>query len=301
MSDRIKQMVWDRGGVSRTEKVVLYELAGWAHDNGENIWPAVETIASDCLLSDRTVQRVLKRLCERGLLELQAEARQHQPRLYRINLEALAALPLTKAGELHAKRSWRHPRGDIGGVRGDICDTRGDIRDKSGPTRGAPGVTPCRPSKLDKTRKPEDPPLGSPPEGPTGSVDARQSGYLPLPIEPEPSATKQPGERRNGSRLPSNWQLPTSWLTWALGQPFGFDEDQVRTEAEKFRDYWLGKAGKDALKVDWEATWRNWMRKAHEFQRQRRNRGSRETPGADKERRRAGLGRAAARRLDARP
>ena len=254
MSDRVKQMVWDRAGISRTEKVVLYELAGWAHDNGENIWPAVETIASDCLLSERTVQRVLKRLCERGLLELQDEARQHRPRLYRIDLEALAMLPLTKAGELHAERAWRRPRGDTGGARGDIRDTRGDIGDTPGPNRGAPGVTPCRPSKLDKTITPEGPPLGSPPRGPTGSADAQRAGHLPQPVESAPSTAKKPSERQNGLRLPSDWKLPTSWLTWAVGQPFGFDENQVRAEAEKFRDHWLGKAGKDARKVDWEAT-----------------------------------------------
>jgi hypothetical protein len=30
--------------------------------------------------------------------------------------------------------------------------------------------------------------------------------------------------------------------------------------AECFRDHWLSKAGKDARKVDWSATWRNWCR-----------------------------------------
>jgi hypothetical protein len=27
-----------------------------------------------------------------------------------------------------------------------------------------------------------------------------------------------------------------------------------------FRDYWIAKAGKDGLKLDWTATWRNWVR-----------------------------------------
>ena len=35
-------------------------------------------------------------------------------------------------------------------------------------------------------------------------------------------------------------------------------------EAERFRDYWTGKAGKDGRKADWPATWRNWIRRAAE-------------------------------------
>jgi hypothetical protein len=37
-----------------------------------------------------------------------------------------------------------------------------------------------------------------------------------------------------------------------------------RTEHEKFCDYWRAKPGKDGRKVDWVATWRNWMRTAEQ-------------------------------------
>jgi hypothetical protein len=37
-----------------------------------------------------------------------------------------------------------------------------------------------------------------------------------------------------------------------------------RAETDKFRDYWSAKAGKDATKLDWVATWRNWMREAEQ-------------------------------------
>lgn len=33
-------------------------------------------------------------------------------------------------------------------------------------------------------------------------------------------------------------------------------------ELANFRDYWTAKAGKDAAKLDWQATWRQWVRKA---------------------------------------
>jgi hypothetical protein len=40
----------------------------------------------------------------------------------------------------------------------------------------------------------------------------------------------------------------------------GCSEAHVRNEAAKFRDYWVSKSGRDAAKLDWEATWRNWIR-----------------------------------------
>jgi hypothetical protein len=41
-----------------------------------------------------------------------------------------------------------------------------------------------------------------------------------------------------------------------------WDELSVRRESEKFKDYWTAKAGREACKLDWEATWRNWCRNA---------------------------------------
>lgn len=63
-----------------------------------------------------------------------------------------------------------------------------------------------------------------------------------------------------GTRLPEDWVLPKEWGEWALAE--GFDEATIRAEAAKFRDYWISRAGAQARKRDWQATWRNWMRNA---------------------------------------
>lgn len=63
-----------------------------------------------------------------------------------------------------------------------------------------------------------------------------------------------------GSRLPADWQLPKAWGEWALGEFPQWTAAKVRTEAAKFADHWRAKSGKDATKVDWLATWRNWCR-----------------------------------------
>ena len=36
----------------------------------------------------------------------------------------------------------------------------------------------------------------------------------------------------------------------------------LRREHTRFVDYWTAKAGQSATKLDWDATWRNWMRRA---------------------------------------
>jgi hypothetical protein len=75
------------------------------------------------------------------------------------------------------------------------------------------------------------------------------------------SAPPPPERAKRGKRLTADWRLPQSWGQWALTE-FGVSEQAVRREADTFRDYWCGRADKGAVKLDWEATWRNWCRKA---------------------------------------
>lgn len=77
-----------------------------------------------------------------------------------------------------------------------------------------------------------------------------------------PAAADAPAKR--GARLAADWALPRSWGEWTLSEFPGWTADDVRSEAATFRDYWCAKAGKDSTKVEWEATWRNWCRKANQ-------------------------------------
>lgn len=42
----------------------------------------------------------------------------------------------------------------------------------------------------------------------------------------------------------------------------GLNTSQANSELDKFKDYWAAKPGKDGCKLDWQATWRNWIRNA---------------------------------------
>ena len=72
-------------------------------------------------------------------------------------------------------------------------------------------------------------------------------------------AKRSPATR--GSRLPPDWTLPPDWQTWALGHQPTWTPEHCLQVAESFRDYWIAKPGKDGIKLDWEATWRNWVRR----------------------------------------
>lgn len=74
---------------------------------------------------------------------------------------------------------------------------------------------------------------------------------------PTGSGTNKP--RKRGSRLPDDW-IPSK----ATRDQMAAENPHVdqRAEHAKFCDYWHAKAGKDAVKVDWDATWRNWIRRA---------------------------------------
>lgn len=98
---------------------------------------------------------------------------------------------------------------------------------------------------------------------------------------------RQPRQPR-GSRLAGEWTLPADWREWARTNCFASD-DEITRQADTFHDFWISKPGAQACKLDWEATWRNWCRKAFSsagrhsgFIRQPQHTGS--FPAADKPR-----------------
>lgn len=87
-------VVWG-WALSAPEKLVALKLADCAGDDGRNAFPAVATIAAECGLSRRGAQLVLRRLTERGYIEVQTEATNRSSTRYRVLLNA--SVPLVQA------------------------------------------------------------------------------------------------------------------------------------------------------------------------------------------------------------
>jgi hypothetical protein len=52
--------------------------------------------------------------------------------------------------------------------------------------------------------------------------------------------------------------LPPEWFAFAEGEGHA----DPPGEWERFRDYWIAQPGQKGVKADWQATWRNWIRRA---------------------------------------
>lgn len=99
--------------------------------------------------------------------------------------------------------------------------------------------------------------------GPGGGADAGASGATD-------DAKPKPKRADRGTRIPDHFPVTDDMRQWAQDKaPSCGDADH-----EAFLDYWRSKPGAAGRKVDWVATWRNWMRKEHERRAGRRTSGN---------------------------
>ena len=100
----------------------------------------------------------------------------------------------------------------------------------------------------------------------TASRDERGQGTVEIKEErtnfvgsahaPERARAKPPAK---ACRLPETWHPSPDGLDLATKL---IGAEAAERELAKFRDYWRAKAGRDGAKLDWNATWRNWIRNA---------------------------------------
>jgi uncharacterized protein YdaU (DUF1376 family) len=95
---------------------------------------------------------------------------------------------------------------------------------------------------------------GKPPDGeansPPNATPMLTNNYKPI-------TNKLIKEKQRGSRLAQDWFLPKPWGEWAQTER---PDLNIRQTAEQFKDYWIAQAGQKGVKLDWAATWRNWVR-----------------------------------------
>ena len=65
MSVKVQSMVWD-ADIEHNQKFVLLALADQSNDFGKECWPSIAHLAAKCNLTDRAIQKNLKKLEERG-------------------------------------------------------------------------------------------------------------------------------------------------------------------------------------------------------------------------------------------
>jgi DNA-binding transcriptional regulator YhcF (GntR family) len=73
LSIRLMSQVWENTRIqSQPELLVLLALADHARDDGV-CWPSIRTIAAKARVEERSAQRIIRRLIEKGLVEIVAK------------------------------------------------------------------------------------------------------------------------------------------------------------------------------------------------------------------------------------
>lgn len=91
----------------------------------------------------------------------------------------------------------------------------------------------------------------------SGNPDESQNNpnHKPITINHKPITKDKTATR--GARLPANWKPDAELAEWSKTERPDLDLRKVFAE---FTDYWNSVAGGKGVKLDWDATWRNWVR-----------------------------------------
>jgi hypothetical protein len=205
-------------------------LASYADKLGRSAFPSVESLQEDTGLSRRSVYRAIKTLEDAGVI-------------VRGDQSIVAA---------HIKRADKRP----------VCYDM--VMDLRGAT-----VTPGVDNSADLARGATQAPReadGVPHRHERGATQARTGCHsdtqsvIDHSLISKPSS--QPSVAARGTRLPKDWVLKKALGEWALTAQPTWTAEHVRAVADGFRDHWIAQPGLKGRKVDWDATWRNWVRNA---------------------------------------
>lgn len=91
------------------------------------------------------------------------------------------------------------------------------------------------------------------------SEEVRVTPTRPDPIPKGIEGTPAP---KRASRINETW-MPSKETVEKLSKEFPHIDQKM--EHKKFVDHWLASSGRNATKLDWEATYRNWIRRSAEY------------------------------------
>ena len=226
MSNKVSVLVYSRRVGSPVRKAVLVYFAERASDNGEGVWASKSSIADAIECGRSTVIRTINDFVAEGILR-QVGTRKHrngETIEYAMDLTAIAALPSAKSDETSL-------------VAGPVPE-----RDQS-----QSGTEPV--------------PLRDPYPSRSGTQTTIRTTIEPSEeplVVPQPAA--RPSKRRRSTSLPPGWVPSNRNLSDAYAK--NFTDQEIRHEADRFRDYHLARG---TTFQDWDAGWRTWLGNARKF------------------------------------
>lgn len=237
MSFKLSALAWNVEVDKSADRLVLLALASKADDNGRNCFPSVESICGLTVLNRKTVFAVISRLADRGLITVRK----------RVSTNSNEYL-------LHVDR-WTENGSTENGTtqKGDNPKTvqRSSQKRDDGSTENGTTVVPKTGHYSINTQSDTQSITQSeslPAQAPWETTDQLSADVKKIE---KPKKTVDRGSRLSITELPDDWK--------AFAEQEEPDLDPKRL-FENFKDYWTGLSGAKAIKKDWAATWRNYVR-----------------------------------------
>jgi AraC-like DNA-binding protein len=191
-------------------------------DEWGRCWPALQTIAAQARCSRSTAQRALKRMEEMGFLSRTDRRR--------------------KDGSFTSDELALHLQNKPG-VK--LTSGQSDRRSNT----ESPGVNLTPLTTFEPTTTFE------------GSLRSPSNGTVRVARAAKPPASKPSKAKTDrGSRLPENWAPRQAEADMAAAA--GFSPAEITACADGMRDWAASATGSNARKHDWDAAFRNWLRRA---------------------------------------
>ena len=242
MSRIANDWVWKQNIKPATHKLILLAMADRA-DEYHCCYPSIARLERDTGLDRKTIQKGISNMIACGLLSDTGKrvGTTNKVRVLRMNIGEEQS---QKRDDLQADN---HPK------NGNV--PKNGNNPKNG-TLNDPNFGTLNDPKNGMQNHPVEPPNEPlPPSGVSARATAAPSPEIPDP-PPEPPPPAKPKRKQP---LPDDFAVTDTMRSWFAEQGFGF---ALQGEHERFCDYWRGRG--EPMK-DWEAVWRNWMRKAADF------------------------------------
>lgn len=243
---------------SGNRKMVAIRLADFADDEGRGIWPSVDTIAEQCEIAPRTVQRILKDFVDEGILILKQQGGGRKTSRYDFDLAKINSMKPQDVVVEAAKEASKNLPSDEGchGVTGDNGDMRGDTMSPLGCHSVTSGVTPCHPNRNRTINEPSasikkrEGAQARDDEGEKVESENSTSGVLSDEDNPSKAAfTKRVQRFCNGETFSAG-----EWAGWAgssmdwIAKQFAALSIDERKAAETWRDAYLRDMARQRIK-----------------------------------------------------
>ena len=241
------------------DRIILFCLADWADKKGV-CFPTLRNIANVAMCSTRTVQRAVEKFEKLGILkrvsQYAGKGRQTSNR-YKLNIrrvdfrangdETLA--PVLDAPE-PVENSTEGGHLDEPG-EGDTLDVRGE-----GDTLD---VTPSEGEGDTLDVRGEGDTLDVRGNIPKGILKSQEVKAIKSAREKSRTPKDKKTTTRQGTFLAEGWTPKPETIDRMRAECPNVD---LQREHRVFADYWAGVSGARGRKRDWDATWRNWIRRA---------------------------------------